>query len=76
MIYKIEPTDEELEQIFTHNLNNIVKSRNITQEELADKTNLSRKTINRYMTGKAFPNALGLIKISRTLKCSPDDFFE
>ena len=40
---------------FAENLKNLRKEKNLTQEELAEKTGINRKTISRYERGETLP---------------------
>lgn len=70
-----ELTDEEWGRSFKTRLRKIMDRNMITQEELAERLGLSRRTINRYVNGETVPTALMLNKISRALKCPLDEFF-
>ena len=49
---------------------------NITQKDLANRTGVSRQTINSIETGKYIPSALVALKIAEALKMKFDDLFE
>lgn len=70
-----ELTDDEWNQSFKTRLRKIMSRNQITQEELAERLNLSRRTISRYINGETIPNALMLKKMSTALNCSLDEFF-
>lgn len=50
--------------------------KNITQEELAQKLNVSRQSINAIETGKFIPSTVLALKIARHFKISVHDIFE
>lgn len=70
-----ELTDEEWYRSFKIRLRKIMNRNNVTQDELADNLNLSRRTISRYVNGETIPDALMLKKISLALGCPLDEFF-
>ena len=51
------------------------KEMGITQEELADKLNLSRTHMGHIEQGRKSPSMEVLNKIAKALKTSPKDFF-
>lgn len=68
-------TDEQELKEFTRNLKKFMGYKFMTQEELADKVGVSRVMMNKYMNGKAIPNAMMLNKLAKALDCSTQDFF-
>lgn len=70
-----ELTEEQEIKEFTKNLRKLLARKYMTQEELAERIGVSRITINRYMNGKQFPDAMVLRKMSKVLNCSIEDFF-
>lgn len=68
-------TDAQERKEFARNLRKIMGHKFTTQEELADKVGVSRVMINKYMNGKALPNAIILNKLAKALKCSVNDFY-
>lgn len=61
------------ENKFPENLKSLRKSYNLSQQDLADKINVSKQTISKYEKGIAEPNFHTLIEVSRTFNCSLDD---
>ena len=49
---------------------------NITQEELADKIGVTRKTINTIENGKFVPSAILAIKLARYFGIKVEELFE
>jgi putative transcriptional regulator len=49
---------------------------NITQQELADKTGVSRQTINALEAGKYVPSTVLALKIASLFKKTVNDIFE
>lgn len=47
----------------------------LTQEELADKIEVSRQTINAIESGKYVPSTVLALKLARVFKSSVDDLF-
>lgn len=70
-----ELTDAEWNRSFKTRLRRIMNRNDITQEELADRLNVSRRTITRYVNGETIPSSLMLKKISLALDCPLDEFF-
>lgn len=70
-----ELTDEEERREFTKNLKKLLDRNYMTQEELANKTGISRLSINNYINGKQLPDAMKLRKMAKALGCSTEDFF-
>ena len=51
-------------------------SLNMTQDELAEKLNVSRATIAMWETGKAMPRADKLPELAKILGCTVSDLFD
>lgn len=60
---------------FGHKIQKRRRELGITQEELADKLNLSRTHMGHIEQGRRSPSLDVLNKIARTLKTSPKNFF-
>ena len=73
--YDDELTDEQETREFAKNLRKLLDHNFMTQDQLAMKIGVDRKTINRYVNGVRLPDGITLRKMSRALKCSIDDFF-
>ncbi len=54
------------------NLQTIRKARQLSQEELADKMDVSRQAISKWESGAAYPETEKLIELSKVLDCSLD----
>ena len=61
---------------FKDKLKEIRKDRNLTQEQLAEKANISIRTIANYESGKREPNVEILVKISNALGVQVNDFYD
>lgn len=77
--YKVTITKKEIEQGFSSKLQQIRKMRGLTQKELADKCNISVKSIQAYEQGtrkleKANKNTI--FKICEVLNCKISDIIE
>ena len=59
-----------------NNLREIRKSRELTQQELSESADVSRKSINAVENGIYIPSTVLALKIAKTLKCSVEDIFE
>lgn len=51
-------------------------SKNLTQDELAKKMNVTRSTVSMWETGAAFPPGNKLPKLAEVLGCSIDDLYK
>lgn len=70
----IKPADPN--EIFAKNLVGLRKMQGMSQEELADKTNLSRQTVSKYEKGDADPSISTLTKFSNALGAPLEFFFK
>ena len=59
-----------------NNLEALRKSVGLTQQELSDTADVSRKSINGVEIGVYIPSTLLALKIARTLDCSVEDLFQ
>ena len=59
-----------------NNLEALRKSVGLTQQELSDTADVSRKSINAVENGVYIPSTLLALKIARTLDCSVEDLFQ
>lgn len=57
---------------FGKNLQAIRKARKLSQEELADKMQISRQAISKWESGTTYPETEKLIELSEVLQCSMD----
>ncbi|MBR5291621.1 MAG: helix-turn-helix transcriptional regulator [Clostridia bacterium] len=48
------------------------KSRGISQDELAEKLNVSRQAVSRWETGAAMPDAMNILQLSRLFQVTAD----
>ena len=58
-----------------NNLEKLRKSAGLTQQELSESADVSRKSINAIETGIYVPSTVLALKISRTLGCKVEDLF-
>lgn len=59
-----------------NNLEGLRKSAGLTQQDLSESAEVSRKSINAIENGIYVPSTVLALKISRTLGCSVEDLFE
>ncbi|CAI8165833.1 MAG: Uncharacterised protein [Cellvibrionales bacterium UBA7375] len=59
-----------------NNLQQIRKSRGLTQQQLSESADVSRKSINAVENGIYIPSTVLALKITKTLECSVEDLFE
>lgn len=58
-----------------NNLEDLRKSAGLTQQELSQHAEVSRKSINAIENGIYIPSTVLAIKIAKTLKCKVEDLF-
>ena len=63
------------EKLFNR-LEGLRKSAGLTQQELSELAEVSRKSINAIENGIYVPSTVLALKIARTLNCSVEDLFE
>ena len=63
-------------QKLPNNLEVLRKKSGLTQQELSESAEVSRKSINAIENGIYIPSTVLALKIARTLKCSVEDLFE
>ena len=51
-------------------------SKNLTQEELAEKLNVSRQTVSKWETNEALPEMDKALELCRIFNCSLDNLFK
>ena len=59
-----------------NNLEEIRKSTGLTQQDLSESAEVSRKSINAIENGIYVPSTVLALKISKTLKCNVEDLFK
>ena len=59
-----------------NNLEQIRKNKGLTQQELSNKADVSRKSINAIENGIYVPSTVLALKIAKTLKCKVEDLFK
>lgn len=70
---KLKHEKEENLMKFGDNLRNLRKSKKLSQEDLAEKMNVSRKSVSKWETGTGFPETEKLINICDLFDCSMDE---
>jgi len=58
-----------------NNLEKLRKSAGLTQQELSESAEVSRKSINAIENGIYIPSTVLALKIAKTLKCAVEDLF-
>ncbi len=61
---------------FNENLQNLRKIKNISQEQLAEKLEVSRQAVSKWESGTGYPETDKLITISEIFDCSLDDLIK
>ena len=59
-----------------NNLEELRKSANLTQQELSESAEVSRKSINAIENGVYVPSTVLALKIAKTLDCSVEEIFK
>ena len=59
-----------------NNLEELRKSRGLTQQELSVAAEVSRKSINAIENGVYVPSTVLALKIAETIKCKVEDLFK
>lgn len=59
-----------------NNLQQIRKSRGLTQQQLSESADVSRKSINAVENGIYIPSTVLALKIAKTLDCTVEELFE
>jgi len=59
-----------------NNLEKLRRSAGLTQQELSESAEVSRKSINAIENGIYVPSTVLGLKIAKTLKCSVEDLFK
>ena len=62
-------------QKLLNNLAELRKSAGLTQQELSERAEVSRKSINAIENGIYVPSTVLALKIARTLNCRVEDLF-
>jgi transcriptional regulator with XRE-family HTH domain len=58
---------------FGQNLKNLRKSKNISQEELAEKVKVSRQSVSKWETGEAYPEMNNILELCKIFHCHIND---
>ena len=66
-------TREEWAREFGKRLTRKIKSKNMTQEKLANVTGISQAAISKYTLGSSIPSGYKAFKICKALNCSIDE---
>jgi putative transcriptional regulator len=59
-----------------NNLQQLRKAGNLTQQELSEAAEVSRKSINAIENGIYIPSTVLALKIAKTIKCRVEDLFQ
>ena len=59
-----------------NNLQRLRKAANLTQQELSEAADVSRKSINAIENGIYIPSTVLALKIAKTIKCKVEDLFQ
>jgi len=59
-----------------NNLQQLRKAAHLTQQELSEAAEVSRKSINAIENGIYIPSTVLALKIAKTIKCKVEDIFQ
>lgn len=59
-----------------NNLQQLRKAANLTQQELSEAAEVSRKSINAIENGIYIPSTVLALKIAKTIKCKVENLFQ
>lgn len=59
-----------------NNLQQLRKAAHLTQQELSEAAEVSRKSINAIENGIYIPSTVLALKIAKTIKCNVEDLFQ
>lgn len=68
--------DEKWKDEFSARLRRKMMNTDLTQDDLAGMTGISRVTISKYIRGRAMPSGSNLCKLARALECTVSDLAE
>ena len=58
---------------FGENLKSLRKNNNLSQEQLAEKVNVSRQSVSKWETGEAYPEMNNILELCKIFKCKIND---
>ena len=58
---------------FGDNLKSIRKSKKMSQEDLAEKVNVSRQSVSKWETGEAYPEMNNILELCKIFNCKIND---
>ena len=61
---------------FAENLQNLRKKKNMTQDELAEKLQVSRQAVSKWESGSGYPETEKIISICEIFNCSMDELIK
>ena len=70
---KIKAEKEAAQMEFYQNLSALRKSKNLSQEEIADRLGVSRQAISKWENGQALPETTNIMKLCEILEVTPNE---
>ncbi len=67
-------TEFELMRDIGGNIESVLEENNMSQQDLARETGISKSTISRYINGNAMPTLKNLVNIAYVLACDISEF--
>lgn len=75
-VYYVDFSESKWREEFAKRLNDLIRTRNITQRTLARRTGISITTINKYSNALSTPSAYNLKIIANALGCSTTELID
>lgn len=66
-------TSEQYQKEVGRRISEVMFRKNVTQQQLSEKTGIAQPQLSRYISGKTMPNFMALDKITRALRMSLDE---
>lgn len=63
-------------ELFSNELNELIKERNLTQKDLAEMSCLAESTVSQYIHGLRVPNLRAIINMSYALDIDPGELID
>ena len=69
-------SEQQWLNIFGDNLLYLMHNANLSLQDLADMTDLSKSTISKYINKQMMPGARAIVNLAYALNCTTDDLIE
>ena len=61
---------------FFEKLSKLRKANNLSQEQLAEKLNVTRQAVSKWESGESYPDMAKIIQLCKILNCSLNDIMD